>query len=79
MTIATPLLNDVGLQLGGVLVAELNLERMDKIILKQAGLGESGRTYLVDNSNALVSAERFGEQELSKDVSSKGIELPCKV
>lgn len=74
MTIATPLLNEVGLQLGGVLVVQLNLERMDKIILKRAGLGESGRTYLVDKSNNLVSAESFEGQEFPQNVSSAGIE-----
>ena len=74
MTIATPLLNNVGLQLGGVLVAELNLERMEKIILKRAGLGETGQTYLVDISNTLVSAESFGEQEFPQTVTSAGIE-----
>lgn len=73
MTIATPLLNEVGLQLGGVLVAQLNLDRMDKIILKQAGLGESGQTYLVDKSNALVSSKNINEQEYPQGVSSEGI------
>ncbi|HEY72828.1 MAG TPA: GAF domain-containing protein [Thermoflexia bacterium] len=74
MTIATPLLNEVGLQLGGVLVVHLNLERMDKIVLKRAGLGTSGQTYLVDRSNTLVSTERFGEQEFSQGIHSKGID-----
>jgi len=74
MTIATPLLNEVGLQLGGVLVVHLNLERMDKIVLKRAGLEDSSRTYLVDRSNALVSAERFGEQEFPQGVHSEGID-----
>lgn len=75
MTIATPLLNEVGRQLGAVLAVHLNLERMDKIVLKQAGLEDSSRTYLVDRSNALVSAERFGEeQEFPQDVHSEGID-----
>ena len=47
---------------------------MDKIVLKRAGLGTSGQTYLVDRSNALVSAERFGEQEFPLGVHSEGIE-----
>ena len=74
MTIATPLLSEVGLQLGGVLVVHLNLERMDKIILKRAGLGTSGQTYLVDRSNAFVSSERFGQEEFPGGVHSKGID-----
>lgn len=74
MTIATPLLNDVGLQLGGVLVVDLNLETMDKIILKRAGLGETGRTYLVDKTNILLSAEGFEDLILMKTVSSRGID-----
>lgn len=73
MTIATPLLSETGRQIGGVLVVHLNLERMDKIILKRAGLGESGRTYLVDKNNDLVS-QRGVLTGFPRGVHSAGIE-----
>ena len=74
MTIATPLLNEVGRQLGGVLAVHLDLDRMDKIILKRIGLGASGETYLVDRFNVFVSAEHFGRQEFLRGVHTEGID-----
>lgn len=73
MTIAAPLLSETGRQIGGVLAVHLNLERMDKIILKRAGLGESGRTYLVDKNNDLVS-QRGVVAGFPRGVHSAGIE-----
>ena len=46
ITIATPLFARDGQRIA-VLAAVLNLERLDRIVLQQTGLGESGETYLV--------------------------------
>ncbi|MEM9542832.1 MAG: adenylate/guanylate cyclase domain-containing protein [Cyanobacteria bacterium P01_E01_bin.42] len=73
MTIATPLTDSQGQQVG-VLAAQLDLEKMDGIIFERTGLGESGESYLVDRFNLFVSADRFGREEYPKGVHSKGID-----
>jgi PAS domain S-box-containing protein len=55
ITVATPLFDqDGGGQRVGVLAANVNLQRLDRIILERTGLGESGRTYLVGADHRLV-------------------------
>ncbi|NJP07657.1 MAG: response regulator [Chloroflexaceae bacterium] len=73
MTIATPLLDSLGRRLG-VLAVHLNLDRMDRIILDRAGLGDTGEMYLIDETGVFVSAQRFGRQEFSRQVHSEGID-----
>jgi PAS domain S-box-containing protein len=53
ITISTPLFDDGG-QRVGVLAANLNLERIDRILLEQTGLEDSGETYLVGTDRRLV-------------------------
>ena len=73
MTIATPLLDESGQRLG-VVAIHLNLDRMDKIILERAGLGETGETYLIDSYHRFVSGERFGREAFVTSVHSEGID-----
>jgi signal transduction histidine kinase/CheY-like chemotaxis protein len=73
MTVATPLI-DVQGRSQGVLVINLNLQRMDGIILERTGLGETGEAYLVDQLNEFVSADRFGRQEFPRGVHTEGID-----
>ncbi|MEM7533571.1 MAG: response regulator [Chloroflexota bacterium] len=55
ITIADPLLTDAG-KLMGVLVADLDLVRLDSILTQgDTGLGESSDIYLVDSSNVFIS------------------------
>ncbi|MEB3341182.1 MAG: ATP-binding protein [Okeania sp.] len=79
ITFAVPILNENGKQLG-LLATHLNLERIDTIIRKQAGLGETSETYLVGNigsslsrRNVFVSATKFGSEEFPDGISSQGI------
>jgi len=46
VTLATPLRNEAGVRLG-VILAHLNLDRIDQIVRGTWSLGESGETYLV--------------------------------
>ncbi|HEX4733659.1 MAG TPA: ATP-binding protein [Thermoleophilaceae bacterium] len=55
ITIATPLFNIDGQRIG-VLAANLNLERLDRIVLPVAGLGKSGAAYLVGKNGRFVHA-----------------------
>jgi PAS domain S-box-containing protein len=71
ITIATPLF-DAGGRRVGVLAGNLNIERLDRIVLQQTGLGESGETYLVSPDGRFVHVG-LG-QEYPDGVSSTGIE-----
>lgn len=74
ITIATPLFNKRKRRVG-VLASNLNLARIDRIILERKGLGESGETYLVNTSKVFVSADALLKgQEFAGDVHSEGID-----
>lgn len=74
MTVATPLDSSDGEPLA-VLAAHINLTRMDQIIKERSGLGVTGgETYLVDDLNVFVSAERFGREAFPRGVHSAGID-----
>ena len=77
MTVATPLLNAEGQKLG-VVGIDLDLERMDRIILKRTGLGQTGEAYLVDKLNVLVSASRLDRENLTRGVHSPAIEAAIR-
>jgi len=71
ITIATPLFARDG-QRVGVVAAVLNLERLDRIVLQQTGLGETGETYLVGDDGRFVHARMQGE--FPDGVRSHGID-----
>lgn len=73
MTIAAPIIDKHG-DILGVLVAHLNMEKLDEIILEQAGLGKSGETYLVDKYGNFVSQAKFGADQFPRGVHTIGIE-----
>ena len=58
----------------GVLAGNLNLERIDRIVLERTGLGEGGATYLVGTDHRFVHA-RLNQGEYANGVSSEAIEL----
>ena len=55
VNVATPLFDSDGRQ-RGILAANLDLSRVDQIVLQKSGLGEGGQSYLVDTSGDLVQA-----------------------
>ncbi len=71
ITIATPLFARDG-QRVAVVAAVLNLERLDRIVLQQTGLGETGETYLVGDDGRFVHARLQGE--FPDGVASAGID-----
>jgi len=74
ITIATPLFDERKRRVG-VLASHLSLARIDRLILERTGLGTSGETYVVNTSNAFVSAEAlFSGQEFPGGVHSEGID-----
>ncbi|MEH2302014.1 MAG: ATP-binding protein [Nostoc sp.] len=76
VTFATPL-RDAAKVRQGVLLADLNLDRIDQIVRERTGLGNSGETYLVGSlvtKNAFISKEKDKTPDFSKGVSSQGID-----
>ena len=72
ITVATPLF-DRGGQRIAVVAANLNLERLDRIVLPAAGLGRTGESYLVGKDTRFVHT-RLNTGEYAKGVSSRGID-----
>lgn len=71
-------LRDASGQRQGVILAHLNLDRIDQIVRERSGLGDSGETYLVGSlisEHTFISREALQPQELTRGVSSRGIDL----
>jgi len=60
MIIGAPLFDSYG-QNRGILAANMDLSRVDRIVLEKTGLGEGGQTYLVDEAREFVAA-KVGQQ-----------------
>ncbi|MDX1521398.1 MAG: GAF domain-containing protein [Anaerolineae bacterium] len=73
ITLATPLDLETG-QERGVLVAHLDLNRLDEIVLDRAGLGETGETYLVDSLNVFIAQARVDQAAFPRGVHTEGID-----
>ncbi|NEQ31395.1 MAG: response regulator [Leptolyngbya sp. SIO4C5] len=74
ITYAAPIRDGNG-QRQGVILADLNLGRIDQIISERTGLGETGETYVVgslSNRNSFISKATADAQEL-ENLSSQGI------
>ena len=76
ITLATPLRDDIGKR-QGMILAHLNLDRIDQIVRERTGLGGSGETYLVGSlvtKNTFISKEQANTQEFPRGISSQGID-----
>ena len=77
VTLAIPLRDAAGVR-QGVILAHLNLDRIDRIVRERTGLGDSGETYLVGSlvtKNAFISkADKTEAQEFPEGISSQGID-----
>ncbi|MBN4004932.1 ATP-binding protein [Nostoc sp. LPT] len=76
VTFATPL-RDAAKVRQGVLLSDLNLDRIDQIVRERTGLGKSGETYLVGSlvtKNAFISKDKDKTPDFSQGVSSQGID-----
>ena len=63
----------------GILAMHLNLERIDAIIRKRTGLGETGETYLIGNQGSSLASYSFflsgnGHEDFTDGVRSEGID-----
>ncbi|MBM7842987.1 SpoIIE family protein phosphatase [Herpetosiphon giganteus] len=73
MTIASPLF-DRDNNVYAILAANVNLSRLDDILVQRVGLGRSSETYLVDSKQRFVSSKRFGRPGMPIVVDSYGIQ-----
>lgn len=71
ITVGTPLFDRDGQRIG-VVAANLNLERLDRIVLPSAGLGSTGQAYLVGKDGRFVHT-RLRTGRYAGRVASKGI------
>ena len=71
ITISTPLFDPDGQRIG-VVAANLNLERIDRIVLQGTGLGDTGETYVVGTDHRFVHA-KLNSGAFARGVSSVGI------
>jgi signal transduction histidine kinase len=69
--VATPLFSRGGLRVA-VVAAVLDLERLDRIVLEQTGLGETGETYLVASDGRFANARLVNRYP--DPISSLGID-----
>jgi len=72
ITVASPVYDQSGHSMG-VLAANLDMDRLDDIILERSGLGKTGESYLVDSTNTFVAGEGFGRAEFPRGAHSAGI------
>jgi len=72
ITVATPLFDRDGERIG-VVAANLNLERLDRIVLPAADLGRTGESYLVAKDHRFVHA-RLSTGDYASGISSKAID-----
>jgi signal transduction histidine kinase/ActR/RegA family two-component response regulator len=76
ITIATPLFDRDGQRIG-VVAANLNLERVDRIVLPSTGLGDEGAAYLVGRNHHFVHAG-LDKGKFTKGISSTAIDRSLK-
>jgi signal transduction histidine kinase/ActR/RegA family two-component response regulator len=76
ITVATPLFDRDGQRIG-VVAANLNLERIDRIVLPSTGLGDKGAAYLVGKDHHFVHAG-LDKGKYAKGISSNAINRALK-
>jgi signal transduction histidine kinase/CheY-like chemotaxis protein len=76
ITVATPLFDRDGQRIG-VVAANLNLERLDRIVLPNEGLGDKGAAYLVGRDRHFVHAG-LDTGKYVKGISSTAIDRAVK-
>ncbi len=79
MVVSQPI-QDYGGRVLGISMARLNLGRLESVMGEEAGLGQTGETYLVNASRLLVTVPRFGQgltlgQELDTNGVQRGLAL----
>ena len=80
VTYAVPIRDPAGFR-QGVILAGLNLTRIDQIVQEKTGLGETGETYLVGSlagKNAFISRAWSETQTIPEEPHSEGIDTAMR-
>ncbi|MEO0455362.1 MAG: ATP-binding protein [Cyanobacteria bacterium P01_A01_bin.114] len=75
VTYASPIRDRTGKRIG-LVMADLNLNRIDQIVRERAGLGDTGETYIVGSlaeKTSFISRQQDAERSLPETPSSDGI------
>ncbi|NER80123.1 MAG: response regulator [Leptolyngbya sp. SIO1D8] len=72
MSFAIPLTNEANKSVG-LLAMHLNLQRIDEIIRKRTGLGETGEIYLIGNQGSSLSSYNFFLSGHEKTAFTEGV------
>jgi GAF domain-containing protein/HAMP domain-containing protein len=72
MVAAMPVINASGQKIG-VLAGRIAMGKLSDVMLTREGLGQTGQTYLVQQSHALLTESRFPGWDFGKFVFSQGI------
>ncbi len=73
MIVAQPV-QDSSERVWGVLVGRLSLDRLTTVMREDAGLGQTGETYLVNAANLLLTLPRFGQElALGQELRTEGV------
>ncbi|MEM9163889.1 MAG: histidine kinase dimerization/phospho-acceptor domain-containing protein, partial [Cyanobacteria bacterium P01_F01_bin.4] len=75
VTYASPIRDRTGKRIG-LVMADLNLNRIDQIVRERAGLGDTGETYVVGSlaeKTSFISRQESVTRELPDEPSSQGI------
>jgi len=74
MIVAQPVREGPEGQVWGVVVARLNLEHLAQVMRGEAGLGQTGETYLVNGAGLLLTPPRFGQSlTLGQELRTEGV------
>lgn len=72
--VVQPVEDDLG-RVWGVLAGRLSLDQMAKVMTEEAGLGQTGETYLVNATGLLLTPSRFeGDLALGQEIHTEGVE-----
>lgn len=78
IVLATPLFDNNKRRIG-VLAAELDIERVDHLFQDRQGLGETGESYLIDQSHRFISIDLLSDrQQYKDDAYSEGIDAALR-
>jgi GAF domain-containing protein/HAMP domain-containing protein len=72
--VVQPVEDDLG-RVWGVLAGRLSLDQMANVMTEEAGLGQTGETYLVNAMGLLLTPPRFGgDLALGQEIRTEGVE-----
>lgn len=78
--IATPIMNENGRGVKGVLVFQMPIDRLNNVLNQTAGMGETGETYVVGEDYLMRTDSRFSDEStiLKRKVETASVKAALK-